>query len=104
MRFSGKACLVSGAGSGIGKAVALQLAREGGKVLVVDINEEHGRQTVGEISSAQGESLFAKCNAGSAAEVRAAVEAAVRRWHRGEVVVNDAAMMTFKPIVDLSEA
>jgi glucose 1-dehydrogenase len=104
MRFSGKACVVTGAGSGIGKAVALQLAREGGKVLVVDLNEEHGRQTVADISSAHGESLFAKCNVGDPAEVRAAVQAAVERWHKVDVVVNDAAMMTFKPIVDLSEA
>jgi NAD(P)-dependent dehydrogenase (short-subunit alcohol dehydrogenase family) len=104
MRFTGKACVVTGAGSGIGKAVALQLAREGGKVLVADINEERGRQTVRDISSAAGESLFAKCNVGDGAEVRAAVHAAVERWHKVDVVVNDAAMMTFKPILDLSEA
>jgi NAD(P)-dependent dehydrogenase (short-subunit alcohol dehydrogenase family) len=104
MRFSGKACVVSGAGSGIGKAVALQLAREGGRVLVVDLNEDHGQQTVREIASANGESLFAKCNVGDPAEVRAAVHAAVEQWQNIDVVVNDAAMMTFKPIVDLSEA
>jgi len=103
MRFSGKACLVTGAGSGIGKAVALQLAREGGKVLVVDLNEEHGRHTVRDISTAHGESLFAKCNVGDPAEVRAAVQAAIQHWQKLDVVVNDAAMMTFKPIVDLSE-
>jgi glucose 1-dehydrogenase len=103
MRFANKVCVVTGAGSGIGKAVALQLAREGGKVLVVDVNEEHGRQTVQEIASAHGEALFAKCNVGDPAEVRAAVQAAVRQWQKVHVVVNDAAMMTFKPIVDLSE-
>jgi glucose 1-dehydrogenase len=104
MRFSGKACVVTGAGSGIGKAVALQLAREGGKVLIVDLNEEHGRRTVDDISSAHGEALFIKCNVADPAEVRAAVQAAVQQWKKVDVVVNDAAMMTFKPIVDLSEA
>jgi glucose 1-dehydrogenase len=104
MRFSGKACVVTGAGSGIGKAVALQLAREGGKVLVVDLNEQHGRQTVEEISSAHGEALFAKCNVGDPAEVKAALQAAVQQWQKVDIVVNDAAMMTFKPIVDLAEA
>src|SRR5689334_4086056 len=101
MRFSGKACLVTGAGSGIGKAVALQLAREGGSVLVVDLNDDHGCQTVADISSAHGEALFARCNVGEAADVRSAVRTAIQRWRKLDVVVNDAAMMTFKPIVDL---
>src|SRR5690348_3619414 len=100
MRFSGKACVVTGAGSGIGKAVALQLAREGGAVLVVDLNEDHGRQTIHDISTAGGEARFTKCDVGEAAEVQAAVHEAVRHWQKIDVVVNDAAMMTFKPIID----
>ena len=104
MRFGGKVCVVTGAGSGIGKATALQLSREGGKVMVVDLNEEHGHQTVHDISAAHGESRFAKCNVGEPAEVHAAVQAAVQQWQKVDVVVNDAAMMTFKPIIDLSEA
>jgi len=104
LRFASKVCVVTGAGSGIGKAVALQLAREGGKVVIVDLDEDRGRETVQEIASARGESLFAKCNVGDPAEVKAAVHAALSRWQKIDVVVNDAAMMTFKPIVDLSEA
>jgi glucose 1-dehydrogenase len=103
MRFANKVCLVSGAGSGIGKAVALQMAREGGKVLVVDLDEGHGQQTVGEISAANGQALFAKCNVGEPAEVKTAVQAAVHKWQKVDIVVNDAAMMTFTPIVDISE-
>jgi NAD(P)-dependent dehydrogenase (short-subunit alcohol dehydrogenase family) len=103
MRFSGKVCVVTGAGSGIGKAVALQLAREGGKVLVVDLNEQHGQQTVEEIASAQGEARFVRCNVGEIADVRAAVRAAVDAWGRIDVVVNDAAMMTFQPVADLPD-
>ena len=53
MRFSDKVCVVSGAGSGIGKAAAKQFAREGGRVAVVDLNEQHGSQTVKEISEAK---------------------------------------------------
>jgi glucose 1-dehydrogenase len=95
-------CMVTGAGSGIGKAVALQLAREGGKVVVVDLNEQHGRQTVQEISSAHGQALFVKCDVGDPAEVAAAVQTTVERWQKVDVAVNDAAMMTFTPIVALS--
>jgi NAD(P)-dependent dehydrogenase (short-subunit alcohol dehydrogenase family) len=103
MRFTDKVCIVSGAGSGIGKAVALQLAREGGKVLVADLNEQHGNQTVREIGSARGEAAFARCNVGDTGDVKSAVRTAVDKWKKVDIVVNDAAMMTFKPIVDLAE-
>ena len=103
MRFSGKVCLVSGAGSGIGKAVAKQLAREVGRVAVIDLNEQHGKQTVQEITSEKGEAIFAKCNVGDVDEVKAAIQRAVEQWGRVDVVVNDAAMMTFQPIVELPD-
>lgn len=103
MRFSEKVCLVSGAGSGIGKAVAMQLAREGGRVVVIDLDEQHGSQTVQEITSAKGQAIFARCNVGDAGEVKAAIQSAVDQWGRVDVVVNDAAMMTFTPIVDLPD-
>lgn len=103
MRFTDKVCLVTGGGSGIGRAACLQFAAEGGKVLVVDLNEAHGRDTVAAIEGAKGEAAFAKADVGKGDDVRAAVQAAVDRWGRIDVVVNDAAMMTFKPVVDLSE-
>lgn len=103
MRFQGKVCLVTGAGSGIGKACAKQFAREGGMVVVVDLNEQHGSQTVREITAAGGQAVFAKCNVGDPADVKAAVQTALDRWQRIDVVVNDAAMMTFQPIVDLPD-
>ena len=103
MRFSNRVCIVSGAGSGIGKACAMQFAREGGKVTVIDINEQHGNQTVQEISSAGGEAIFARCDVGNPAQVQAAVKATTDKWQKVDVMVNDAAMMTFKPIVDLPD-
>lgn len=103
MRFSNKVCLVSGAGSGIGKACAKQFAAEGGRVVVIDLNEQHGNQTVQEIAAAKGEAIFAKCNVGDVDEIKAAIQKAVDKWGRVDVVVNDAAMMTFKPIVELPD-
>jgi NAD(P)-dependent dehydrogenase (short-subunit alcohol dehydrogenase family) len=104
MRFSEKVCVVSGAGSGIGKAVAKQFAREGGKVVIVDLNQEHGDRSVQEIAAANGEAVFAKCNVGDEGEVRAAIKIALDKWRKIDVVVNDAAMMTFKPIIELPDA
>jgi glucose 1-dehydrogenase len=102
MRFKDRVCLVSGGGSGIGKATCLRLAREGGRVAVLDINED-GNETVGEIKRAGGEAVFVKTDVSDSGQVQAAVGAAVDRWGAVHVVVNDAAMMTFKPVVELGE-
>jgi len=102
MRFTDKVCIVSGGGSGIGKATCLQMAREGGKVTVADLNED-GNQTVQEIEKAGGEALFAKTDVSSSEQVQAAIKATVDKWGKIDVIVNDAAMMTFTPIVDLPE-
>jgi len=103
MRFTNKVCLVTGGGSGIGKAACQQFAHEGGKITVVDLDEQHGNQTVQEITASKGEAIFAKCDVGNPEDVKAAVKAAVDKWGKIDVVVNDAAMMTFKPIVDLPD-
>jgi NAD(P)-dependent dehydrogenase (short-subunit alcohol dehydrogenase family) len=104
MRFDGKVCIVSGGGSGIGKATCKRMAAEGGSVLVVDLDSKGGNATVQEIADAKGQSAFAQCDVGNPAQVKAAVDLALQKWGKINVVVNDAAMMTFSPIVDLPEA
>jgi NAD(P)-dependent dehydrogenase (short-subunit alcohol dehydrogenase family) len=103
MRFTEKVCLVTGGGSGIGKATCERFAREGGKVVVVDLKEEHGHQTVQGIESAGGQAIFAKADVGIPKDIQASIQAAVGKWGRIDVVVNDAALMTFKPIVELPD-
>lgn len=102
-RFKDKVCLVTGGGSGIGKAACLRFAAEGGKVAVIDLNPDHGNQTSSEIAKNGGDAIFIKCNVGNPDEVKAAVSTAVQKWGKIDVVVNDAAMMTFTPIVDLPD-
>ena len=103
MRFTDKVCIVTGGGSGIGRAACERFAAEGGKVTVVDLNADHGNETVANIAKAGGEAIFAKANVGNSAEVRAAIDATVAKWGRLDVIVNDAAMMTFSPLLDLPE-
>ncbi len=102
MRFQGKVCIVTGGGSGIGRATCKRFAEEGGRVVVVDYNEEHGRQVADEITAAGGEAVFAKADVSVPEQARAAVDMAVDRWKKVDVLVNNAAMMTFSPLVDLS--
>lgn len=102
MRFRDRVCMVSGGGSGIGKATCLRLAREGGKVAVLDVQND-GNQTVQEITRAGSEALFVKTDVSNSAQVQAAVRATVERWGKINVIVNDAAMMTFKPVVELPD-
>ena len=80
-----------------------RFAAEGGKVTVVDLNADHGNETVANITKAGGEAIFAKANVGDSTEVRAAIDATVTRWGRLDVIINDAAMMTFSPLLDLPE-
>jgi glucose 1-dehydrogenase len=103
MRFQDKVCLVTGGGSGIGRATCRRFAAEGGKVLVIDVNEAGGNETVQMIGAADGEAAFAKADVSSSPDVQAAVKAAVERWGRIDVLVNNAAMMSFLPITELPD-
>lgn len=104
MRFENKVCVVSGGGSGIGRACCERFSREGGRVGVVDLNPQHGEETVKaiEASAGSGRALFAQADVEDEAQVEAAVQKVLQTWGRIDVVVNDAAMMTFKNVVDLS--
>ncbi|MBC8155841.1 MAG: SDR family oxidoreductase [Bacteroidetes bacterium] len=102
MRFTNKVCLVTGGGSGIGRATCLQLAAEGGQVLVIDQHADCGNEVVDLIRSDGGTAQFAQTDVADPAQIEAAVERALAVWGRIDVLVNNAAMMTFTPIADLS--
>ena len=101
MRFKDKICIVSGGDSGIGKACSLLLAAGGGTVAVIARSEAAGNETVDEIIKKGGKAAFKKVDVGNPEEVRLCVESMIDNYGRIDIIVNDAAMMTFEKITDL---
>jgi NAD(P)-dependent dehydrogenase (short-subunit alcohol dehydrogenase family) len=87
---AGKTALVTGAGSGIGRVIALRLAREGAAVVVNDVEEATGHQTSSEIVEAGGRASFAHADVTKDAEVEAAVAQAERTFGGLDILVNNA--------------
>jgi NAD(P)-dependent dehydrogenase (short-subunit alcohol dehydrogenase family) len=85
-----KVAIVTGAGSGIGREVALQYAAEGAKVAVSDIDEKGGNETVTLVRKNGGEALFIKSDASSAAGNQALVEETVKKFGALHIACNNA--------------
>lgn len=102
MRFTDKVCIITGAGSGIGRATAMQMAAEGGKIVVVGNTATNSNETVEMITKAGGQAIFTQADVGNEEQVKACVDAVIKQWGRIDVVVNNAAIMTFERIVDLA--
>ncbi|WP_019586057.1 SDR family NAD(P)-dependent oxidoreductase [Deinococcus apachensis] len=92
MELQGKAALVTGAGSGIGRAIALAYAREGARVVVSDLNEEAGQETVRLIGEATpgAQATFVPADASRPEDNEALVSAAVQRFGALHVACNNA--------------
>lgn len=104
-RFEGKAAIVTGSSSGIGKAIALRLAREGAAVCVVaDRNVEGGQATAREIAGAGGRAVFARADVSAAADCHRVVEEALAAFGRIDVLVNNAGVTRARPLEEMDEA
>lgn len=90
MRLEGKSIIITGSGSGQGQAAALLFAKEGGRVVVSDVNEAGGQDTIDQIQSAGGEALFVRADISSAAECQTLVQAAVSAFGGLDVIYNNA--------------
>src|SRR5215468_1658705 len=89
-RVEGKVALVTGGASGIGRATALTFAREGAKLVVADMNEEGGQQTVHMITENGGEATFIQVDVTSASAVEAMISKTVETYGRLDCAHNNA--------------
>jgi NAD(P)-dependent dehydrogenase (short-subunit alcohol dehydrogenase family) len=104
-KLEGKVAIVTGGASGIGRAAALALARQGVRLLVADVDTDGGQATVQAIIAAGGAATFVRTDVSLAAEVMAMVECAVATYGRLDCAFNNAGINDeHAPAADLDEA
>ena len=102
--LAGKVAAVTGAGSGIGEAVAVVFARAGARVAVLELDAEGGRRTAARIGEAGGEAHFVRCDVGASGEVDVAFRELERRFGRLDVLVNNAGIAHVGDVEHATEA
>jgi NAD(P)-dependent dehydrogenase (short-subunit alcohol dehydrogenase family) len=103
-RFAEKVAIVTGGGTGIGRAIAMRLASEGAAVTIADVNEGFAAQTVAEIRAAGDQARFVRCDVARATDVQAMVDGVMGEHQRIDVLVNNAGIPgPLAPIDELAE-
>jgi 3-oxoacyl-[acyl-carrier protein] reductase len=102
-RLEGKVALVTGAGSGIGKAIALQFAQEGARVAGLDVDERRARDTCREIEEGHGISLALTADVRDAAAVDEAIQIIERKFGALHILVNNAGIARKKMFEQMSQ-
>ena len=97
--LEGKSALVTGAASGIGHAIAIDLALHGARVLLADLNDQEGKAAADAIPG----SVYQRADVSSRADCRALVDRAVAEWGGVDILVNNAGLQHVSPIEDFPE-
>jgi meso-butanediol dehydrogenase / (S,S)-butanediol dehydrogenase / diacetyl reductase len=102
-QLQNKVALITGAGSGMGRATATVFAREGAKVVVVDINESAAKETAAKVTATGGEAIFVTADVSRGEDAQRMIEAALDTYGRIDVLHNNAGVFLLKFLEDTSE-
>jgi NAD(P)-dependent dehydrogenase (short-subunit alcohol dehydrogenase family) len=103
MRLEGKVVVITGSGSGVGRASALRFAQEGAKVVCADVREDWLKETVRRIESDGGVAVAQVCDVTKESDVGAAIATAVSSFGRLDVMFNNAGVATPRPGIRLED-
>ena len=105
MKLSNKVAIITGAGSGIGRASAIMFAKEGAKIIVADINDGGGEDTVAAIKSSGGEAAFVHTDVCIASEVESLINIAKNKFGKIDILFNNAGIVhELTPVENLDES
>lgn len=103
MTLEGKVALITGGARGIGRAIALRLARDGVRIAIADLLREEGLSTQKEVKEAGSEAMFAALDVTDEASVKDAVAQVEGRWGRIDILANNAGITRDRLLLRLSE-
>ena len=103
MRLQDKIAIITGAGSGIGRSIALAFIKEGAKVVVADWSEEGGEETVEQIHKINGEAVFIKTDVSKTADIDEMVKTCLDKFGKVDILVNNAGIVKFGPLHETLE-
>ncbi len=103
-RFQGKTAIVTGAGSGVGRAMALGLASDGANVVIADLSAERAENVAKEIVAAGGSALAVDVDVADAARVRAVAAKAVEKFGKLDILISNAGWDKVMPFLDTDES
>jgi len=104
MRVRDKIAIVTGGGSGLGKAIAMRLAGEGAAVVVADVNDSTMNATVQELNAAGRKAVGYKADVSNREQVQSLMNAVVEKFGRIDILVNNAGVTRHRPFLDLNDA
>ncbi len=103
LRLGNKVAIVTGAGRGIGRAIAIAFAKEGAKVVVNSLHADHAESVAKEIKKSGGVAIAAAGDVSSSKDVTAVFNAAIKKFKKIDILVNNAGVVHTEPLLEITE-